>query len=77
MNEKLSTTFTGLTFGEIARLTRLKLKLRQIDVASRAYVTVQEVIRLEKDSYVLPKRRERILAILGLGKEDPDGNGHH
>jgi transcriptional regulator with XRE-family HTH domain len=58
--------FTGLTFGERVRFTRLKLKLRQLDVASQANVTTQEVIRLEKDSFVLPTRRKRILTVLGL-----------
>ncbi len=62
--------FTGLTFGERVRLTRLKLQMRQLDVASQAGVTPQEVIRLEKDSYVLPTRRIRILQVLGI--EDGD-----
>jgi transcriptional regulator with XRE-family HTH domain len=65
--------FTGLTFGERIRLTRLHLKLRQLDVASKANVTVQEIIRLEKDSYVLPTRRRRILEVLGL-TEEPEAN---
>ena len=57
---------TGITFGERVRLTRLHLNLRQLDVASQAGVTTQEVIRLEKDSFVLPTRRKRILDVLGL-----------
>lgn len=61
--------FTGLTFGERVRLIRLHLKLRQLDVASQAGVTIQEVIRLEKDSFVLPTRRKRILAVLGMDNE--------
>lgn len=66
--------FTGLTFGERVRLTRLQLKLRQLDVASKAGVNTQEVIRLEKDSYVLPTHRKQILAVLGI---EDNGNGHH
>lgn len=62
--------FTGLTWGERVRLTRLQLKLRQLDVASKAGVTIQEVIRLEKDSFVLPTRRRQILAVLGLLDND-------
>lgn len=62
--------FTGLTFGERVRFTRLQLKLRQLDVASKAGVTVQEVIRLEKDSFVLPTRRKRILAVLGMDNDN-------
>ena len=63
---------TGLTFGERVRFTRLQLKLRQLDVASKAGVTVQEVIRLEKDTFVLPTRRKRILAVLGLVDDDAE-----
>lgn len=64
--------FTGVTFGERVRLTRLHLKLRQLDVASQAGVTPQEVIRLEKDSFVLPTHRKRILAVLGLLENDDE-----
>ena len=64
--------FTGLTFGERVRFTRLQLKLRQLDVASRAGVTTQEVIRLEKDAFVLPTRRNKMLAVLGLLDNDND-----
>lgn len=65
--------FTDLTPGEQVRLTRIALGLRQIDVASQAGVTVIEVIRLEKDGYVLPTRRMQILTVLGLDGESPNG----
>lgn len=64
--------FTGLTFGERVWLTRLHLKLRQLDVASQAGVTTQEVIRLEKDAFVLPARRKRILEVLGFSEDGQD-----
>lgn len=66
--------FTGLTFGERVRFTRLQLKLRQLDIASKAGVTIQEVIRLEKDSFVLPTRRKKILAVLGLLDNDNESD---
>jgi transcriptional regulator with XRE-family HTH domain len=64
--------FSNITTGEQARLTRLAKRLRQIDVASQANVTVQEIIRLEKDNYVRPTRRKRIMAVLGLDEADSD-----
>jgi transcriptional regulator with XRE-family HTH domain len=57
---------TNVSIGQQAKLTRIAQGLRQIDVASKAGVTVQEVIRLEKDSYVLPTRLQKILAALGI-----------
>ena len=62
----------GLSEGQKAKLTRLAKKLRQIDVASRANVQPIDITRLEHDRYVLPTRRKRILAVLGL-IEDTDG----
>ncbi len=64
--------FSNITPGEQARLTRLAKRLRQIDVASQAGVTVQEVIRLEKDSYVAPSHLRRILAVLGLLEDETE-----
>lgn len=64
--------FTGVTLGERVRLTRIHLKLRQLDVASQAGVTTQEVIRLEKDSFVLPTRQKRILEVLGLNEGEDE-----
>jgi transcriptional regulator with XRE-family HTH domain len=61
---------TGVSPGQQAKLARIAKGLRQIDVASQAGVTTQEVIRLEKDSYVLPTRRQKILAVLGLVDND-------
>jgi len=59
---------TGVNLGQQAKLARVARGLRQIDIASKAGVTVQEIIRLEKDSYVLPTRLQRILAVLGLAE---------
>lgn len=61
---------TGVNEGQKARLTRLSKNLRQIDVASIAKVNTIDVTRLEKGRYVLPTRRKRILAVLGLLEDD-------
>lgn len=65
---------TGVSLGQQAKLARVAQGLRQIDVASKAGVTVQEVIRLEKDSYVLPTRLQKILVVLGLSNNDDESN---
>ena len=56
----------GLSVGQKVKLTRLAKGLRQIDVASQANVQPIDITRLEKDRYVLPTRRKRILAVLGM-----------
>lgn len=61
---------TGLSEGQKVSLTRLSRGLRQIDVASMANVNTIDVTRLEKDRYLLPTRRKRILAVLGLDDDD-------
>ena len=65
---------TGVSVGQQAKLARVAQRLRQIDIASKAGVTVQEVIRLEKDSYVLPTRLQKILAVLGLVDNDNESD---
>ena len=60
---------TGISEGEKARLTRLTKGLRQIDVAAAAHVDCIDITRLEKGRYVLPTRRKRILAVLGMDNE--------
>lgn len=57
---------TTLSDGQKIRLTRLAKGLRQIDIASQANVQPIDVTRLEKDRYVLPTRRKRMLTILGM-----------
>ncbi len=61
---------TGISEGQKVCLTRLSRGLRQIDVASMAIVNTIDVTRLEKDRYLLPTRRKRILAVLGLDDDD-------
>jgi len=61
---------TGISEGQKVRLTRLSRGLRQIDVASMANVNTIDVTRLKKDRYLLPTRRKRILAVLGLDDDD-------
>ena len=63
---------TGISEGPKVRLTRLSRGLRQIDVASIANVNTIDVTRLEKDRYLLPTRRKRILAVLGLVDNEND-----
>ena len=68
MNDIL--VLTGVTEGQKAKLTRLAKGLRQIDLASLARVNPIDITRLEKDRYVLPVRRKRILATLGILAEE-------
>jgi hypothetical protein len=64
----------GLTEGGRARLARLAKWYRQIDVASLAGVTVEEVTNVEKDRYVTPERKCRILRVVGLLDEGDEND---
>ncbi len=55
--------------GMKAKLTRIAKGLRQIDLAAAARVDTIDITRLEKGRYVLPTRRKRILAVLGMDNE--------
>jgi len=66
MESKDILVLTGVSFGQKVRLTRLAKGLRQIDLASKANVQPIDITRLEKGRYVLPTRRKRVLAILGI-----------
>lgn len=57
---------TNVSEGMKVKLTRIAKGLRQIDVAAAARVDTIDITRLEKERYVLPTRRKRILAVLGL-----------
>ena len=57
---------SGITEGEKIRLARLSKWLRQLDVASLANVSLCEVTSAEKNRWVEPERKERILKVLGL-----------
>ena len=57
---------TDVNEGMKAKLTRIAKGLRQIDVAAAARVDTIDITRLEKGRYVLPTRRKRILAVLGM-----------
>ena len=63
---------SGLSEGERVRLARLAKWYRQIDVASLAGVTTEEVTNAEKDRYVAPERKERILKVVGLLDNESD-----
>ena len=65
---------TGINGGQKVRLTRLSRGLRQIDVASMAKVNTIDMTRLEKDRYMLPMRRKRILAVLDLLDDDNESD---
>ena len=60
---------TEVSEGMKAKLTRVAKGLRQIDVAAAARVDCIDITRLEKGRYVLPTRRKRILAVLGMDNE--------
>lgn len=60
---------TGLNEGDKVRHVRLSKKLRQVDVASQAKVSTDDVIALEKNRYLLPSHRKRILAVLEIDDE--------
>ena len=61
---------TDVSEGMKAKLTRVAKDLRQIDVAAAARVDCIDITRLEKGRYVLPTRRKRILAVLGLLEDE-------
>ncbi len=65
---------TDVSEGMKAKLTRVAKGLRQIDVAVAARVDTIDITRLEKDRYVLPTRRKRILAVLGLLDDDDESD---
>ena len=60
--------------GMKAKLTRISLGLRQVDLASAAKVDCIDITRLEKGRFVLPTKRERILRVLGLLNEQPEAS---
>lgn len=65
---------SGVSEGTKAKLMRRAKGLRQIDVAAAARVDAIDLTRLEKDRYVLPTRRKRILAVLGLVDDDDESD---
>lgn len=60
---------SNITLGQKAKFVRLSKGLRQIDLASLAKVNPLDITQLEHDRYVLPTRRKRILAALGMDNE--------
>jgi transcriptional regulator with XRE-family HTH domain len=65
---------TGISEGQRVKLQRLAQGLRQVDVASIAGVTVTDVVYIEKDRFLRPSVRRRIMVALGLMTED-SGDG--
>ncbi len=66
MNGENSLFLEGLSEGEVVKLRRMAKGLRQIDVAAAAHCEQSHIIDLEKDRYVRPDIRERILMAIGL-----------
>lgn len=67
------------TLGEKARLARLALHLRQIDVASKTGVNTSDVINLEKGRMrILPQYKiDAILKLLGIGDDSESKAERH
>lgn len=65
---------SGLSEGERIRLARLAKWYRQIDVASLAGVTLEEVTNAEKDRYVTPERKAKILKVVELLDNDGEND---
>ena len=61
---------SNITLGQKAKFVRLSKELRQIDLASLAKVNPLDITQLEHDRYVLPTRRKRILAVLGVDNDN-------
>lgn len=55
-----------VTEGQKAKLARIAKGLRQVDVASKARVTVTDVVYLEKGRFLRPTIKEKIIAVLGI-----------
>ena len=68
---------SNLTLGQKVRHMRLAQGLRQVDLASKAGIAIEEVIAIEKDRFLLPTRRKKILTILGLVDDDNESNERH
>ena len=66
MNDDNIFIASGLSEGERIRLARLTKWYRQVDVACLAGITIEEVTNAEKDRYVEPERKARILKVVGL-----------
>ncbi len=60
---------SNISQGQKAKFVRLSKGLRQVDLASQAKVNPLDITQLEHDRYVLPTRRKRILAVLGIDNE--------
>ena len=57
------------SLGLTVRLERIRRRWRQADLAAAAQVSQADVSALERDRYVIPSRRGRILATLGIERE--------
>ena len=55
----------GVTLGQKSKMARIALRMCQVDAAGLAYVTQHDISLLERDLYVYPAPKERILAVLG------------
>jgi len=62
----------GLTLGQKVKLARTALQLRQIDLASKASVSLNDIGNLEKDRFLIvrPFKIKAILGVLNLLESD-------
>lgn len=72
MNGENSLFLEGLSEGEVVKLRCMAKGLRQIDIAAVAHCEQSHIIDLEKDRWVRPDIRERVLVALGLWEEVGD-----
>lgn len=52
--------------GTKAKLARVALNLRQVDIACKANVSVEDVVCLEKDRIMPPGKARKIFSALGI-----------
>jgi len=56
----------GLSEGQVIKHYRIARGLRQLDLASLAHCDQVHIINAEKNRWIRPDIRERILVVLGL-----------
>ena len=62
------------TLGVLVRIERVRRRLKQSELAALAGVSQADVSQLELDKKLVPARRKRILAALGIGETSDAGS---
>ena len=70
MESKDTLVLTNVSKGFIIKVARLRLNWRQVDLASKANVSVEIIVYLEKDRNVLPSYRNRVFDALHIKKDN-------